>query len=136
MTRKLFADSGFFIGLFADSDDYSPKSKEIFQHLKGTHLISDLNELYISNYIIMEAIHGLTKKGLKYPQLVDASEKLKLCHVRNIRPNHIDEAIRNKLQFRNHKNDKSLIGFVDATSLVMMDKLNIDCIISFDSHFR
>jgi|WetSurMetagenome_2_1015567.scaffolds.fasta_scaffold31176_2 predicted nucleic acid-binding protein len=135
MTTKLFADSGFFIGLIAENDDHHQESEDIFQHLKDTHLISDLNDLYITNYIIMEVLHGLAKKGLQFDQMVVTYEKLKLCHLRNVRPNHIDEAIKNKLQFRNRKSNKAKIGFVDATSLVIMDKQNIDCIISFDSDF-
>ena len=135
MTKKLFADSGFFIGLIAESDDHHQESKDILQHLKDTRLISNWNDLYISNYIIMEVLHGLAKKGIQFEQIVETYESLKLCHLRNVRSNHIDEAIKNKLQFRNHKSNKSKIGFVDATSLVIMDKQNIDCIISFDSHF-
>jgi predicted nucleic acid-binding protein len=83
----------------------------------------------------MEVLYGLTDKELRFDELVDTYEKLKLCHVRNIKPKHIDEAISNKLRFRNRKSDKAPIGFVDVTSLVIMDKQNINYIISFDSHF-
>jgi predicted nucleic acid-binding protein len=136
MTRKLFADSGFFIALMADEDDYKQDSHDIFNHLKEEHLISDLKDLHITNYILMEVLHGLADKQISFNKLMEGYEKLKQCHLYNIKLKHIDEAINIKLfRQRNRRSDRAPIGFVDATSLVIMDEQRINCIISFDSDF-
>jgi len=135
MTRKLFADAGFFIGLMA-KDDYSQAAHEIFEHLKETHLISDFKDLYITNYIIMEVLHGLVQKEISFDELVNNYEILKQCHICNVKQKHINTAINIKLyRQRNRRTDRSPIGFVDATSLVIMDEQKIVHIISFDGDF-
>lgn len=136
MTRKLFADAGFFIGLMADDDDHSQAAHDIFKHLKETHLISDFNDLYISNYIIMEVLHGLADKQISFDDLVGNYEILKQCRICNVKQKHINAAINTKLfRQRNRRTDRPPIGFVDATSLVIMDEKKIHHIISFDCGF-
>lgn len=137
MTRKFFADSGFFTGLWYKRDDNHDLSKEIYSSLVDNHLIKDISDLYISNYIIMEVVHNLQNKGMQISLILEKYEILKSCKVYLVGHDEIDEAFKNKLApFCSHKNGRSPIGFVDATSLVVMDKTKITHIITYDEGFR
>jgi len=136
MTRKFFADSGFFTGLWYERDDHHDTSKEIYDCLIANHLINDLSDLYISNYIIMEVVHNLQNKGMQVDFLFEKYEILKRCKPYLVKHKEIDEAFKNKLApFCSHRTGKSPIGFVDATSLVVMDKAKITHIITYDEGF-
>lgn len=137
MTRKFFADSGFFTGLWYERDDHHDISKEIYDCLVENHLINDLSDLYISNYIIMEVVNNLQNKGMQVDFLSEKYEILKRCKPYLVKYKEIDEAFKNKLApFCSHRTGRSPIGFVDATSLVVMDKAKITHIITYDEGFR
>ena len=75
-------------------------------------------------------------KRLPFNQMLEIYKKLRQCRECIIEPKHVEEAICDKLQYMcNSRSNKPKMGIVDATSLVMMDKNEINCIISFDGHF-
>jgi len=136
MTRKLFADTAFLIGLMSDNDSYNLESKNIFEYLRSSHLISDITDLYISDHIIIEVIHQLIRKRIPMRQIKEKYENLNQFHVFHIEAGHIDEAINTKLTpFCHNQSRERPMGIVDALSLVAMDYENIPYIISFDGHF-
>lgn len=137
MIRKFFADANFLTGLFIDKDDYHTVSKEIYEYLIDKHLISDTRDFYISNYILTEVIHNFQAKRVKYKELMEKYELLKQCKVYHIQVTDIDEAFKTKLApYRKHGTDLTPpIGIVDATNLIVMDKIKNCALISFDSGY-
>ncbi|VVB68482.1 PIN domain protein [uncultured archaeon] len=136
MTRKIFADSAFLLGLMADDDQHKSKSTDILEHLQNNHLISDINDFHISNYIIVEVIHGLIDKHTSIRQIKEKYDDLKQCHVFPIEPKHIDEAFSKILMLYCYNQSKNRpMGIVDALSVIAMGYEDIPYIISFDGHF-
>lgn len=136
MTRHFFADSDFLTGFFAEGDNRCDSAHSIFEYLEENNLISELYDLHISNYIIMEVLHNLKGKNIPFNQITEIYEELKQCNVFHIKIKEIDQAFREKLSpFCNHRTQNPPIGIVDATSLVVMDKKRIGAIISFDEGF-
>lgn len=136
MTLNFFADSDFLTGLMVDNDSRSSKSKDIFAYLLNNELIANMNDFHISNYIVMEVVNNLQGKHVSFRQTKENYDKLMRCHVFHIRPKNIDEAISTKLApYCNHRSNNPPIGIVDATSLIVMDKMRINYLISFDEGF-
>jgi predicted nucleic acid-binding protein len=137
MTRKIFADTGFLVGLIADKDKYNVESVRIFEHLQLKHLISDVTDLYISDHIIIEVIHQLIRLHIPIGQIKEEYKKLNRCNVFRIAPEHVDEAFSTKLTpFCHNQSKERPMGIVDALSLVAMDYERITYIISYDGHFH
>lgn len=136
MIRQFFADSDFLTGMLDKNDDRNPESRKIFNHLKKNSLISDIRDLHLSNYIIMEVLHNLQDKKFSFEKIMHNYDILKTCQVFHVKPKEIELAFETKLApYCNHKSLAPPIGIVDATNLVVMDKKRIGSIISFDSGF-
>jgi hypothetical protein len=137
MTRKFFADSDFLTGLMVRRDSRNGESNVIFKYLQEKGLISDLNDLYVSNYIIMEVTHNLFKKHeVPFRDVKRNYDNLMDCHVFHIKPKQIEEAFSTKLApFCNHRSGNPPIVITDATSLVVLDLLRIGYFISFEGGF-
>lgn len=133
---KLFADSGFFIGLKYQRDSLHDNACNIWDELINKDLISGFEDLYISDYIIIEVFHKL-QKGIKFLRTMEHyEEELKYCKIYHISPEDVEDAIHTKLKpFCNHSGGNPAIGLVDATSLQIMEKLKIGHILSFDDGF-
>ena len=133
---KLFVDSGFFIGFKDQRDSLHDNACSIWDELINKDLISGFEDLYISDYIIIEAFHKL-QKGIKFLKTVEHyEEELKCCKIYHISPEDVEDAIHTKLKpFCNHSDGNPKIGLVDATSLQIMEKLEIGHILSFDDGF-
>lgn len=133
---KLFVDSGFFIGFKYERDSLHGKACSIWDELINKDLISGFEDLYISDYIILEVFHKL-QKGIKFLRTLEHyEEELKRCKIYHISPKDVEDAIHTKLKpFCNHRDGNPAIGLVDATSLQIMEKLKIGHILSFDDGF-
>lgn len=133
---KLFADSGFFIGFKDEKDSHHANACSIWDELINKDLISGFEDLYISDYIIIEVFHKL-QKGIKFLRTMEHyEEELKCCKIHHISPKDVEDAIHTKLKpFCNHRIGNPKIGLVDATSLQIMEKLKIGHILSFDGGF-
>ncbi|MCG7847843.1 MAG: PIN domain-containing protein [ANME-2 cluster archaeon] len=136
MTKlRLFVDSGFFIGFKDARDSHHNKACIIWDELIDKDLISGFEDLYISDYIIVEVFHKL-QKGIKFHETLKYYEELKHCKIYHLKPKDVDGAIHTKLKpFCNHKDGNPAIGLVDATNLQIMEILKIDYILSFDGGY-
>jgi predicted nucleic acid-binding protein len=132
---RLFVDSGFLIGFKDERDSLHDKACNIWDELIDKDLISGFEDLYISDYIIVEVFHKL-QKGIKFHRTLKYYEELKYCKIYHITPEDVEDAIHTKLKpFCNHRDGNPAIGLVDATNLQIMEKLKIDYILSFDGGF-
>jgi predicted nucleic acid-binding protein len=138
MIKQYFADTCFLTGLYDENDQYHDLSQKIFDHLKSNRLISNINDLHTSNYIIMELMHNLKSNGTNIDKIKKYYEELmESKKVFTIKKAHIKEAIDTKLSpYCNRKTGEVPIGIVDATNLVVMDKIATPAIITYDGGFE
>jgi predicted nucleic acid-binding protein len=132
---KLFADSGFIIGLLSPNDGNHNTAVAIWRELKKKEIVSGYDDLWISNYIMVEIFHNL-QKNIFFKDTYQHYKELQNCRLYQIKKKQIDEAIHQKLKpFCNHHTGNPSIGLVDATSLFIMDIVKVPYIISFDEGF-
>lgn len=132
---KLFADSGFLIGLIHEEDDYHDIASAIWDELIENRIISGYDDLWITNFIIIEIFHNL-QRNILFRETIRHYYELQRCKFYQIKKQQVDEAIRTKLRpFCNHLTGNPSIGLVDATSLYVMDKVKVPYILSFDEGF-
>jgi len=136
MIRKFFADSDFLTGLLDENDELYQNSTEIYNHLQQNGLISEICDLNLSNYVIIEVLHNFKDKGMPFKKILQHYDTLKNCQLFHVKLKHIEMAFERKLlPYCNHRTGNPPIGIVDATNLVVMDIKRIGAIISFDSGF-
>lgn len=132
---KLFADSGFIIGLLHERDDYHDDASAIWDELVKSKIVSGYNDLWVTNYIMVEIFHHL-QRNILFRETLRHYNELQQCKFYQIKKQQVDEAIRTKLKpFCNHNTGNPSIGLVDATSLYVMDIVKIPYILSFDEGF-
>jgi len=132
---KLFADSGFIIGLLHERDDYHVAASAIWKELIESEIVSGYSDLWITNYIMVEIFHHL-QKNILFRETFRHYNELQECKLYQIKKQQIDDAIRTKLRpFCNHHTGNPTIGLVDATSLYVMDIVKVPYILSFDEGF-
>ncbi|MEI7501501.1 MAG: PIN domain-containing protein [Bacteroidota bacterium] len=132
---KLFADSGFIIGLIHERDDYHDIASAIWNELIENRIISGYNDLWITNYIMVEIFHHL-QRNILFRETFRHYNELQKCKLYQIKKQQVDDAILTKLRpFCNHQTGNPSIGLVDATSLYVMDIVKVPYILSFDDGF-
>jgi predicted nucleic acid-binding protein len=132
----LFADSGFFIGLYHETDQFHDDAKRIWTRLKKDGKIEGLQSLVVTDYILVEVFHSLQER-IGFHKTAKIFENLvKKCQIERVTFELMDVAIQTKMiPFCNHRTHNPSIGLVDATSLIMMDLRGISHIVSFDGGF-
>jgi hypothetical protein len=114
---KLFADSGFIIGLLHEHDDFHDDASAIWNELTESRIVSGYDDLWITNYIMVEIFHNL-QKNILFRETFRHYNELQQCKFYQIKKQQVDEAIQTKLKpFCNHHTENPFIGLVDATSL-------------------
>jgi len=132
---KLFADSGFIIGFIHEHDDYHDQASAIWNGLIENRIISGYEDLWVTNFIIVEIFHHL-QKSILFRETLRHYNELQRCKIYQIKKQQVNDAIRTKLRpFCNHHTGIPSIGLVDATSLYVMDLVKIPYILSFDDGF-
>jgi len=132
---KLFSDSGFIIGLIHERDDYHHTATAIWNELIEKEIVTGYDDLWITNYIMVEIFHHL-QKNILFRETFKHYNELQKCKLYQIKRKQVDEAIHTKLMpFCNHHTGNPSIGLVDATSLYVMDIVNVPYILSFDGGF-
>ncbi|CAD6493670.1 MAG: hypothetical protein CHKLHMKO_00513 [Candidatus Argoarchaeum ethanivorans] len=132
----LFADSCFLIGLNDRKDQYHKVSIKIWDRLNKDDIIKESMDVVVTDYVLVEVFQGLqSHAGFKIATKA-YKEMNENCKVQKVTESKIQKAITEKLRpFLNHRTNQPPIGLVDAVSLVTMDNLNIQRIISFDGGF-
>ena len=132
----LFADSCFLIGLKDHKDQYHEVSIKIWDRLNKDGIITESRDVVVTDYVLVEVFQGLqSHAGFEIANKA-YKEMNENCKVQKVTESVIQKAITKKLiPFLNHRTNQPPIGFVDAVSLVTMDNLDIQWIISFDGGF-
>jgi predicted nucleic acid-binding protein len=132
---KLFADSGFIIGLLHPDDNNHKAASAIWQELTKKGIVKGYNDIWISSYVLVEIFHHL-QKNIQFKDTLRYYNELKNCRLYQIKKKQVDDAIHTKLKpFCNHHTGNPSIGLVDATSLCVMDIVKVPFILSFDEGF-
>ncbi|CAD6492812.1 MAG: hypothetical protein LAKADJCE_00372 [Candidatus Argoarchaeum ethanivorans] len=132
----LFADSCFLMGLRDLKDQYHKVSIKIYDQLNKDGIIKESKDVVVTDYVLVEVFQGLqSHAGFEIANIAykEMNENYK---VQKVTESVIQKAITKKLRpFLNHRTNQPPIGLVDAVSLVTMDNLDIQWIISFDGGF-
>lgn len=132
----IFGDACFLTGLKDKNDQHHEKAKEIWNKLLSINIIKGLNNITISEYVLVEVFQNLQSHAGFDIAIAVHNELIKNCKVQRVTPSMVQSAINLKLEpHRNHKTKQPPIGLIDAISLVTMDKLKISWILSFDCGF-
>ena len=128
----IFVDTWAWIGMADDTDQYH--RIVVQQHRK---LLKKNRRYVTTDYVVGELIDTLYDATAE-PQARDFIGRLLgkarsgILRVVHISPEHFERA----WQMRQKYDDKPDISFVDFTSMVVMQDLNITDIFTGDSHFR
>jgi predicted nucleic acid-binding protein len=125
----VFIDTGPFLALYDAEDVHHKRSKEL---IKGA-LTGTFGRLYTSNYIIDEALTVILVRTKQHQQAVELGKYL-IESPRITRLNVDDDVFESAWRkFQNFK-DKAL-SFTDCTSLALVEKYEVNQIMSFDRGF-
>jgi len=133
-----FADACFLVAMHDKTDNEHNEACDIWNKLSEKKMIKGYNNLFVSDYILIEVFHRLQKR-ISFTETLNCYNKItENCNiVKVVYPDTIKKAIELKLRpFCSHKTKKPKIGLVDATSLIIMEENTINYIISFDDHFK
>ncbi len=132
----LFGDTCFLIGLKDMKDQHHVEAKKIWNKLLRTNIIKGLNNIIVSEYVMVELFQSLQSHVGFEVAVAAYSELTNGCKVQRVTPSIIQLAINRKLEpHRNHKTKQPPIGLIDAISLVTMERLKTSWILSFDKGF-
>ena len=126
---KIFVDTSFIISLFRKNDSNHDLT------IKYSYLI-DQNECYISNAILVEIITVLMKRT-KNMQLVETvyyylNDNFIIVNEYDIE-DYNDKVFR---IFKKYNQDTFKVSYVDCSSVIISNYLNIDTVLSLDNGFK
>jgi len=124
---KIFLDTGAFLALADEDDDYHTAAKSIY-----TELLQSKAQLLTSNFVLSET-YTLIRSKVSHQAAVDFMRRLDQSGIKAL---HVSEAIERtaKAIFVRY-NDKDF-SFVDCTSFALIDHHKLDQAFAFDAHFR
>ena len=125
MIKQAIVDSGIWIASRAE-DSESKKAINILEKFSN----SQIGEIYITNYILMESVNFLLRKkhfniALEVYNYLTKTDRIKLIHVDEI------TSIRIKELFEKYKT----LSIADCSIIALAENYNIETIFSFDSDF-
>ena len=124
---KVFLDTGAFLALADEDDDYHSVAKSVHAQLLGTRA-----QLLTSNFVLAET-YTLIRFKVGHPAAVEFMKRFDQTGIKVLR---VSDAIEHtaKSIFTRY-NDKQF-SFVDCTSFALIDHHRLDHAFAFDSHFR
>ena len=124
---KVFLDTGAFLALPDEDDDYHSVAKSVHAQLLGTHA-----QLLTSNFVLAET-YTLIRFKVGHPAAVEFMKRFDETGIKVFR---VSDAIEHtaKSIFTRY-NDKEF-SFVDCTSFALIDHHRLDHAFAFDSHFQ
>ena len=130
MTSKIFVDTSGWASLFVRTESYHHQASQYFAQFRQEKQI-----LITSNYVITELV-ALFNSPLKlsrdtlfqYIEAIKTASYVEIIHVNS----EIDESAWVLLKNRTDKN----WSWVDATSFIIMQQLNMQIALTTDHHFE
>lgn len=124
--RSVLVDSGGWLALADERDDNHPAALAVQRRIAAERL-----RLYVTNFLIDEA-YTLIRARLNHRLAVRFLDDVYASSINRIRVTPDDE-IRAEAVLRRY-NDKRF-SYTDATSFVVMERVGIDTVFSFDVNF-
>jgi len=127
MNKHCFIDTGAYLSLFYVKDNYHSSSLKIWNKILDSNI-----QTVITNHIIDETATLLSRRtnNLFAATKVD---KIYQSNTRIYRPNQQEEE-KALILFKKYADQR--ISFTDCLSFVVMKKLKVKQVFSFDKHFR
>lgn len=124
---RVFLDTGAFLALADEDDDYHTAAKPIYADL----LLSKA-QLLTSNFVLSET-YTLIRSKVNHQAAVEFMRGFDQTGIRVLRVGESIEKTAKAIFVRYHDKDFS---FVDCTSFALIDHHRLDHAFAFDSHFR
>jgi predicted nucleic acid-binding protein len=124
---KGFLDTGAFLALADEDDDYHSVAKSVHAQLLGAHA-----QLLTSNFVLAET-YTLIRFKVGHNAAVEFMKRFDHTGIRVLR---VTEAIEHTAKAIFTRYDDKEFSFVDCTSFALIDHHQLDHAFAFDSHFR
>ena len=124
---KVFLDTGVFLALADEDDEYHTEAKSIH-----TDLLQSKAQLLTSNFVLSET-YTLIRFRVDHQAAVEFMTRFDRTGIRILRVSDAVEQTAKAIFVR--YNDKDF-SFVDCTSFALIDHHGLDHAFAFDGHFR
>jgi predicted nucleic acid-binding protein len=124
---KVFLDTGAFLALADEDDDYHSVAKSVHAQLLGAHA-----QLLTSNFVLAET-YTLIRFKVGHNAAVEFMKRFDQTGIKVLR---VTEAIEHTAKAIFTRYDDKEFSFVDCTSFALIDHHRFDHAFAFDSHFR
>mgnify|MGYP001616968920 CR=1 FL=1 len=124
---KVFLDTGAFLALADEDDDYHTAAKSIY-----TELLQSKAQLLTSNFVLSET-YTLIRSKVSHQAAVEFMKRLDQTGIKALR---VSEAMEQTAKAIFVRYDDKDFSFVDCTSFALIDHHRLDHALAFDSHFR
>jgi uncharacterized protein len=124
---KVFLDTGAFLALADEDDQYHSAAKPIYSELLQTKA-----QLFTSNFILSETC-TLIRFKVGHQAAIEFMKTLDQTGIKVLRVSEAIEQTAKAVFVRYH--DKNF-SFVDCTSFALIDHHRLDHAFAFDAHFR
>ena len=124
---KVFLDTGAFLALADEDDDYHTAAKSIY-----TELLQSRAQLLTSNFVLSET-YTVIRSKVSHRAAVEFMKGFDQSGIRVVRVIEANEQTAKAIFIRYDDKDFS---FVDCTSFVLIDRHKLDHAFAFDGHFR
>jgi predicted nucleic acid-binding protein len=124
---KVFLDTGAFLALADEDDDYHSVAKSVHTQLLVAHA-----QLLTSNFVLAET-YTLIRFKVGHRAGVEFIKRFDSTGIKILR---VTEAIEQAARAIFIRYDDKEFSFVDCTSFALIDHHRLDQAFAFDSHFR
>ncbi len=124
---KVFVDTGAFLALADEDDDYHTAAKSIY-----TDLLSSRTRFLTSNFVLSET-YTLIRSRVNHPAAVEFMRRFDQSGIKVLR---VSEAVEQTAKAIFVRYDDKDFSFVDCTSFALIDYHGLDRAFAFDAHFR
>lgn len=124
---RVFLDTGAFLALADEDDDYHTAAKSIY-----TELLQSKAQLLTSNFVLSET-YTLIRSKVSHQAAVEFMKRLDQTGIKVLR---VSEAIEQTGKAIFVRYDDKDFSFVDCTSFALIDHHRLDQAFAFDGHFR
>jgi predicted nucleic acid-binding protein len=124
---KVFLDTGAFLALADEDDDYHSVAKSIHAQLLGARA-----QLLTSNFVLAET-YTLIRFKVSHNAAVEFMKQFDQTGIKVLR---VSEAIEHTAKSIFTRYDDKEFSFVDCTSFALIDHHRLDHAFAFDGHFR
>ncbi len=124
---KVFLDTGAFLALADEDDDYHTAAKPTY-----IELLQSKAQLLTSNFVLSET-YTLIRSRVSHQAAVQFMKSLDQTGIRIL---HVGQSIEQTAKAIFARYDDKDFSFVDCTSFALIDHHRLDRAFAFDGHFR